>query len=81
MKKTFKLGVTIVAVGALVLGVIAATNFDSMSAQAQKILRGNETTNSRNMTGGNATSSNATGNMTKGNSTSAVPTPVGPPGP
>ena len=80
MKKIFKLGVTIVAVGALVLGVLAATNFDSMSAQAQKIIRGNETTNSKTMAAGNTTSSNATGNMTKGNSTS-VPTPVGPPGP
>jgi hypothetical protein len=81
MKKTFQLGVTIVAVGALVLGVLVATHFDSMSAQAQKIVRSNETTNSKTMAGGNATSSgNATGNMTKGNSTS-VPTPVGPPGP
>lgn len=85
MKKPFQLGVTIVAVGTLILGVLAATHFNSsMSAQAQKILRSNETTSTKTMAGNNTTSSssssNATGNMTKGNSTS-VPTPVGPPGP
>ncbi len=84
MKKPFQLGVTIVAVGTLILGVLAATHFNSsMSAQAQKILRSNETTSTKTRAGNNTTSSsssNATGNMTKGNSTS-VPTPVGPPGP
>ena len=82
MKKPFQLGVTIVAVGTLILGVLAATHFNSMSAQAQKILRSNETTSTKTMAENNTTSSssNATGNMTKGNSTS-VPTPVGPPGP
>lgn len=83
MKKAFQLGITIVAVGTLILGVLAATHFNSMSAQAQKLLRSNETTSTKTMAGSNTTSSNssnATGNMTKGNSTS-VPTPIGPPGP
>lgn len=73
MKNTFKLSATIVAVGVLVLGAVAATNLNIL-AQAQKTFSGNKTT------GGEAVAGNATGNMTKGNSTS-VPTPVGPPGP
>ena len=78
---TLLLGVTIVTVGALILGVIAATHISSMSAQAQKIIRSNETASGKTMAATNTTSSsNATGNMTKANSTS-VPTPVGPPAP
>lgn len=74
MKKTFDVGITIVAV-MLVVGVIALMNFNTISALAQTMMPGNQTTSS------NATASNTTGNMTKGNLTSAMPTPVGPPGP
>ncbi|MFY9795382.1 MAG: hypothetical protein WAJ93_06795 [Candidatus Nitrosopolaris sp.] len=35
MKKSFKLGVSIVAVGILVAGVVASMNFGAMSAVAQ----------------------------------------------
>jgi hypothetical protein len=73
MKETFKLGIKIVAV-VLVVGVIAAMNFSTMSASAQTMMPVNHTT------GGNTTGSNTTGSMMKGNSTSSVPTPVGPPG-
>ena len=71
MKKSFKFGVTIVAVGILVAGVVASMNFDAMSAEAQAMIHGNQTANNKTMAG------NITGNMTKGNSTS-MPTPEGP---
>ena len=71
MKKSFKFGVTIVAIGILVAGVLASINFGAMSAEAQTTIHGNQTANNKTM------ASNITGNMTKGNSTS-VPTPEGP---
>jgi hypothetical protein len=64
----------------LIAGIIAAMNFSTMSASAQTMMQGNQTTSGKTMAG-NTTGSNATGNMTKGNSNSSVPTPVGPPGP
>jgi hypothetical protein len=71
MQKSFKFGVTIVAIGILVTGVLASINFGAMSAEAQTTILGNQTANNKTM------ASNITGNMTKGNSTS-VPTPEGP---
>ena len=71
MQKSFKFGVTIVAIGILVAGVIASINFGVMSTEAQTTILGNQTANNKTM------ASNITGNMTKGNSTS-VPTPEGP---
>ncbi len=71
MQKSFKFGVTIVAIGILVAGVLASMNFGAMSAEAQTTIHGNQTANNKTMAG------NITGNMTKGNSTS-IPTPQGP---
>jgi len=71
MKKSFKFGVTIVAIGILVAGVLASIDFGAMSAEAQTTIHGNQTANGKTMTG------NTTANMTKGNSTS-MPTPEGP---
>ena len=71
MKKSFKFGVTIVAIGMLVVGVLTSINFGATSAEAQTTIHGNQTTNNKTMAG------NATANMTKGNSTS-IPTPEGP---
>ena len=71
MKKSFKFGVTIVAIGMLVAGVLASINFGATSAEAQTTIHGNQTANNKTMAG------NTTGNMTKGNSTS-MPTPEGP---
>ena len=71
MQKSFKFGVTIVAVGILVAGVVASMNFGVMSTEAQTTIHGNHTVNGKTMAG------NTTGNMTKGNSTS-MPTPEGP---
>ena len=71
MQKSFKFGVTIVAIGILVAGVIALMNFGAMSAEAQTTIHANQTANNKTM------ASNITGNTTKGNSTS-VPTPEGP---
>ena len=73
MQKSFKFGVTIVAVGILVAGVPASMNF-GMSIEAQTTIHGNQTVNGKTMAG------NTTGNVTKGNSTS-MPTPEGPPPP
>lgn len=73
MQKSFKFGVTIVAIGILVAGVLASMNFGAKSAEAQTTIHGNQTAN-KTMAG------NITGNMTKGNSTS-IPTPQGPPPP
>jgi hypothetical protein len=74
MRNTFDVGVTIVAV-ILLVGVVAVMNFNTISALAQTMMPGDQTSNSTTMAG------NTTGNMSKANSTSAVPTPVGPPGP
>jgi len=71
MQKIFKFGVTIVAIGILVAGVLASINFGAMSAEAQTTIHGNQTANGKTMAG------NTTANMTKGNSTS-MPTPEGP---
>jgi hypothetical protein len=71
MKKSFKFGVTIVAIGILVAGVLASINFGTMSAEAQTTIHGNQTANNKTM------AYNTTANMTKGNSTS-MPTPEGP---
>ena len=71
MQKSFKFGVTIVAVGILVAGVVASMNFGVMSTEAQTTIHGNHTVNGKTMAG------NTTGNMTKENSTS-MPTPEGP---
>ena len=71
MQKSFKFGVTIVAIGILVAGVAASINFGAMSAEAQTTIHGNQTANGKTMAG------NTTANMTKGNSTS-MPTPEGP---
>ncbi|MFY9872997.1 MAG: hypothetical protein WAK17_25080 [Candidatus Nitrosopolaris sp.] len=70
MQNSFKFGVTIVAVGILVVGVVASMNFGAISAEAQTTIHGNQTN-------GKTLSGNTTGNMTKGNSTS-MPTPEGP---
>jgi len=74
MQKSFKFGVTVVAVGILVAGVVGSMKFGAMSAEAQTTIHGNQTANNKTMAG------NITGNMTKGNSTS-MPTPEGPPPP
>ena len=74
MKKSFKFGVTILAIGTLVAGVVASINFGAISAEAQTTIHDNQTANNKTM------ASNGTGNMTKGNSTS-TPTPEGPPPP
>ena len=71
MQKSFKFGVTIVAIGILVAGVLASINFGAMSAEAQTTIHGNQTAKGKTM------ASNTTANMTKGNSTS-MPTPEGP---
>ena len=71
MKKSFKFGVTIVAIGILVAGVLASINFGAMSAEAQTTIHGNQTVNGTTMAG------NTTANMTKANSTT-IPTPEGP---
>jgi hypothetical protein len=72
MQKSFKFGVTVVAVGILVARVLASMNFCAMSAEAQTTIHGNQTANNNKTMAGNIT-----GNMTKGNSTS-MPTPEGP---
>jgi hypothetical protein len=71
MKKSFKFGVAIVAVGILVAGVVASMNFGVISTEAQTTIYGNQTVNGTTMAG------NTTANMTKANSTS-MPTPEGP---
>ncbi|HYA84780.1 MAG TPA: hypothetical protein VEH06_15225 [Candidatus Bathyarchaeia archaeon] len=71
MQKSFKFGVTIVAVGLLIAGVVASMNFGAISTEAQTTIHGNQTVNGKIMAG------NTTANMTKGNSTS-IPTPEGP---
>ena len=71
MQKSFKFGVTSVAVGILVAGVVASMNFGAMSTEAQTTIHGNQTVNGKTM------AANTTGNMTKANSTS-MPTPEGP---
>jgi len=71
MKKSFKFGVTIVAIEMLVAGVLASINFGATSAEAQTTIHGNQNANNKTMAG------NTTGNMTKGNSTS-MPTSEGP---
>jgi hypothetical protein len=71
MQKSFKFGVTIVAIGILVAGVVTSMNFGIMSTEAQTTIHGNQTVNGKTMAG------NTTLNMTKGNSTS-MPTPEGP---
>lgn len=73
MKITCELGVTIVAV-ILVVCLPTTLMFSATSTWAQTMTPGNHTTN-KTMAG------NTTGSMMKGNTTSAVPTPVGPPGP
>ena len=74
MQKSLKFSITIVAVGILVVGLVASMNFGAISAEAQTTIHGNQTVNGKTMAG------NTTGNMTKGNSTS-MPTPEGPPPP
>jgi hypothetical protein len=74
MQKSFKFGVTIVAIGILVAGVLASMKFGATSAEAQTTIHGNQTANNKTMAG------NTTANITKGNSTS-IPTPEGPPPP
>ena len=74
MKITSELGVTIVA-AILVVTVVAAMKFSTMSAWAQTMMPGNQTSSGKTMAG------NTTGGTMKGNTTSAVPTPQGPPGP
>jgi hypothetical protein len=66
-----KLRVTIVAVGILIVGLVASMNFGAMSAEAQTTIHGNQTVNGKTMAG------NTTGNVTRENSTS-MPTPEGP---
>jgi hypothetical protein len=78
MNNMFKLRTNIVAVVLLIMGVLTAISFGSMTALAQTMMQSNHTTSGKAMTG-NATTGNATGSV-KGNSTS-MPTPVGPPGP
>jgi hypothetical protein len=73
MKITCELGVTIVAV-ILVVCLPTTLMFSASSTWAQTMTPGNHTSN-KTMAG------NTTGSMMKGNTTSAVPTPVGPPGP
>jgi len=73
MKITCELGVTIVAV-ILVVCLPTTLMFSATSTWAQTMTPGNHTSN-KTMAG------NTTGSMMKGNTTSAVPTPVGPPGP
>jgi hypothetical protein len=70
MQKSFKFGVTVVAVGILVASVVASMNF-GMSTEAQTTIHGNQTVNGKTMAG------NTTANMTKGNSTT-MSTPEGP---
>jgi len=72
-KITCELGVTIVAV-ILVVCLPTTLMFSATSTWAQTMTPGNHTSN-KTMAG------NTTGSMMKGNTTSAVPTPVGPPGP
>jgi len=72
-KITCELGVTIVAV-ILVVCLPTTLMFSATSTWAQTMTPGNHTSN-KTMAG------NTTGSMVKGNTTSAVPTPVGPPGP
>jgi len=82
-KITCELGVTIVAV-ILVVCLPTTLMFSATSTWAQTMTPGNHTSNKTmagNTTGSNTTGSNTTGSMVKGNTTSAVPTPVGPPGP
>lgn len=78
MKITCELGVTIVAV-VLVVCLPTTLMFSATSTWAQTMTPGNHTSNKT--MAGNTTGSNTTGSMMKGNTTSAVPTPVGPPGP
>jgi len=78
MKITCELGVTIVAV-ILVVCLPTTLMFSATSTWAQTMTPGNNTSNKT--MAGNTTGSNTTGSMVKGNTTSAVPTPVGPPGP
>ena len=73
MKITCELGVTIVAV-ILIVCLPTTLMFSATSTWAQTMTPGNHTSN-KTMAG------NTTGSMMKGNTTSAVPTPVGPPGP
>lgn len=73
MKITCEQGVTIVAV-ILVVCLPTTLMFSATSTWAQTMTPGNHTSN-KTMAG------NTTGSMMKGNTTSAVPTPVGPPGP
>ena len=61
MQKSFKFGVTVVAVGILVAGVLASMNCGAMLAEAQTTIHGNQTVNGKTMAG------NTTANMTKGN--------------
>jgi len=87
-KITCELGVSIVAV-ILVVCLPTTLMFSATSTWAQTMTPGNHTSNKTmagnttgsNTTGSNTTGSNTTGSMVKGNTTSAVPTPVGPPGP
>jgi len=73
MKITCELGVTIVAV-ILIVCLPTTLMSSATSTWAQTMTPGNHTSN-KTMAG------NTTGSMMKGNTTSAVPTPVGPPGP
>jgi hypothetical protein len=84
MKITCELGVIIVAVILVVVCIPTTLMFSATSTWAQTMTPGNHTSNKTmagNTTGSNTTGSNTTGSMMKGNTTSAVPTPVGPPGP